>query len=194
MIEGAIDAPWFTPAPEMRDWLLATFCDPEGKLHNPEHAHLIAAQIGVLWTSIDNSKFGRRVLAQAEFKPPGGTMGKWQRARARAQIHEWFGGELDFLLTFDARFAGTVSDRVFCAIAEHELYHCGQARDEYGVPRFSKFGMPIFTMRGHDIEEFTGIVRRYGLVHEDIRTFIEAADSEPLTAEQIDGVCGTCHA
>nr|WP_271894430.1 putative metallopeptidase [Phyllobacterium sp. IY22] len=46
---------------------------------------------------------------------------------------------------------------------EHELYHAGQDRDSFGAPKFRKStGLPVFILRGHDIEEFIGVVRRYG--------------------------------
>ena len=44
----------FVPAPEVWEWALATFVAREGALHNPEHAHLEFAHVGVLWTSIEN--------------------------------------------------------------------------------------------------------------------------------------------
>jgi len=46
---------------------------------------------------------------------------------------------------------------------EHELYHIVQSVDEFGAPKFNRdTGMPTLTLRGHDVEEFVGVVRRYG--------------------------------
>lgn len=197
MVEASIDAPWFKPAPELLDWMKATFIEEGGPLANPDHGHLYGANIGVLWTCIRNASKGRIVVGQCEFKPPGGTMGKWARARAQAQLHDWFGAEpLDFLLTFDAGHAARSSDAEFCALVEHELYHCGQATDEHGAPRFiESTGLPVYLMRGHDIEEFHGVVRRYGAVTQDIARLLEAAAGEPeVSAVSIRSVCGSCHA
>jgi hypothetical protein len=37
-------------------------------------------------------------------------------------------------------------DATFCALVEHELSHCGQERDEFGMPRFKKStGLPAFS-------------------------------------------------
>lgn len=197
MVEATIDAPWFAPAPDLRDWMTSSFLEEGGPLGNPDHGHLVGANIGVLWTNIRNTSKGRIVVGQCEFKPPGGTMGKWARARAKAQLRGWFGPEeLDFLLTFDALHAARSSDAEFCALVEHELYHCGQASDEFGAPKFiESSGLPVFMLRGHDIEEFIGVVRRYGAVTQDVARLVGAAQGRPeISALQIGSVCGTCHA
>ena len=54
------------PAPEIWDWLKAEILADTGSIHNPEHAHLIDANIGVLWASTGFAKQGRVVLGQAE--------------------------------------------------------------------------------------------------------------------------------
>lgn len=197
MAQFQLDAPRFLPAPDLLEWMIGTFVDPAAPLANEDHLHLNAAIIGVLWTNTQNSRHGRRIIGQAEFKPPGGTMGKWQRERARWQLHQWFNGQdLDFLLTFDAHYALEASDREFCALVEHELYHCGQAKDEFDGPKFHEStGLPVFAMRGHDVEEFVGVVRRYGAITSDVQAFVEAAmDGPEIERVRLDLACGTCHA
>jgi Putative phage metallopeptidase len=80
-----------------------------------------------------------------------------------------------------------------CAIVEHELYHCAQALDAFGDPKFTEDGEPVWAIRPHDIEEFSGVVRRYGAVLPDQKRFIEALKQGPtIAAAHINGVCGTC--
>lgn len=193
LLENAHE-PQFAPSPELRDWAYASFIVEDALAENPDHAHLRSATIGMLWTNVPNSRHGMSIAGQAEFKPPGGTMGKWQRARAEAQLHDWFGENLDFLLTFDARYASICTDAEFCALIEHELYHCGQARDLFGAPKFSPTtGMPIFSMRGHDVEEFLGVARRYGAVTPALNAMAFACSSEPeVTGTTIRAACGNC--
>jgi hypothetical protein len=188
--------PLFVPAPELRDWAFASFIAEDAIAENPDHAHLRFASIGMLWTNVQNSRHGMSIAGQAEFKPPGGTMGKWQRARAEAQLHEWFGEQLDFLLTFDARYASICTDAEFCALIEHELYHCGQAKDLFGAPKFSPAtGAPVFAMRGHDVEEFLGVARRYGAVTPALKAMALACDAGPeLEQKAIRAACGSCQA
>lgn len=194
LFETESAVPVFLPAPDLEAWLRDTFVAEDGPLHNPEHMHLQVASIGVLWTNAKNTRNGRRVVGQAEHRPPGGSMGKWARARAAAQLWGWFGRQLDFLLTFDAHFARDCSDAAFCALVEHELMHCGQANDEYGMPRFSEeSGTPIFCLRGHDVEEFVSIVRRYGAQAARVDELVEAALEGPTVAlAAIGAACGTC--
>lgn len=152
----------------------------------------MSAEIGVLWTNCTNSKNMRAVMGQAELMPPM-AMGRWQRARAIHQIEEWFGSVPDFLLTFFAPACVDMDDASFCALVEHELYHCAQARDVFGMPKFSKEGRPIFAIRGHDVEEFVGVVARYGAAASAVSALIEAGLGKPLIAQaDIAGACGTC--
>lgn len=193
-IESVTDGIIFVPAPDLIDWARATFIDEGAPLENPDHAHLRSAQIAALWTTVPNGRGGRTIIGQAEFGQTIGGMGKWQRARAEQQILEWFGFWPDFLLTFFAPYADECSDAQFCALVEHELYHCAQERDEFGSPKFKKStGMPAFCLRGHDVEEFVGVVRRYGPDASGVRTMIDAAAESPtVAAADINFACGNC--
>jgi hypothetical protein len=190
---GGLEMPdRFVPAIDLRGWIFDTFIAEDGELANPDHAHLADAELGVLWTNCDNAKNMRVVIGQAELMPPM-AMGKWQRARALQQIEEWFGGMPDFLLTFSAPASQGMDDASFCALVEHELYHCSQARDQYGMPKFNREGEPVFAMRGHDVEEFVGVVARYGAVATGVVEMIEAGSATPSVAlADIAGACGTC--
>jgi hypothetical protein len=79
---------------------------------------------------------------------------------------------------------------------EHELYHCAQVLDLFGMPRFRRDdGKPIFAMRGHDAEEFVGVVRRYGVgvAAGGVAELVKAANEVPTVARAAIGLaCGTC--
>lgn len=184
----------FVPAPELKEWAIETFVLPGGALRNPEHAHLEFAHVDFLWTSVENSRGGRQIVGTAEI-PDQGAGGKWVKARARQQLGEWFGGVPDFLVTIDAVHASeaAINDATFCALVEHELYHCGQALDEYGAPKFKRDGSPVFAIRGHDVEEFVGVVRRYGKTAAGVAELVEVANEGPeVAAARIASACGTC--
>jgi len=182
----------FIPAHDVLDWLRDTFLDEASDLFNADHAHLRDAKLGVLWTNCDNSRNMRSVIGQAELMPPM-AMGKWQRARAVQQVEEWFGMMPDFLLTFSAPAAHGMDDASFCALVEHELYHAGVKLDEFGMPKFKQDGTPAFTIRGHDVEEFVGVVARYGAIDSGVAAMVEVAGRQPLMrAASIAGACGTC--
>ncbi|ASE24953.1 hypothetical protein D3X12_24145 [Pseudomonas protegens] len=178
------------PAPEIWQWVQSEILADTGSIHNEDHAHLIDANIGVLWASTGFAKQGRIVLGQAEqlmFRAGG-----WQKARQEQQMREWFGEEPDFLITLVADYCAQCSDAEFCALVEHELFHIAHKLDKYGAPAFTQDGMPKLEMRSHDVEEFVGVVRRYGASH-DVQQLIDAASRPPEVAKiNISRACGTC--
>lgn len=100
----------------------------------------------------------------------------------------------DFIITIDGNFWKEASNPERFALIEHELYHCAQARDEFGAPRFNQSsGKPIFEIIAHDVEEFVGVVQRYGAEATGIQDMVKAANKGPQIAKaDIDGLCGTC--
>ena len=184
----------FAPAAELSTWAFETFIDEGASLENEEHAHLRFADIGFLWTSIGNHRHGRAIVGQCELGSPR-AMGRWAKGRLEHQLWEWFGSVPDFVITLFAPYAVTVGDAEFCALVEHELLHAGQERDEFGAPKFRKDGRPAFAMRGHDVEEFVSIVRRYGVgaAAGDTLALVEAARRGPtIAAASVSQACGTC--
>lgn len=177
----------------LAEFVHSSFLNEESPLFNEEHLHLLSANIGYLWTNVPNIKAGRQILGTAEIIRFQGN--KWQRTRQAIQMRDWFGiQQLDFLITLDAMYCEAVGDLEFCALLEHELYHCGQAKDEFGAPKFNReTGLPVFALRGHDIEQFSGIWRRYGVHRENELEFLAAAAEKPLIGQAaLNQVCGNC--
>lgn len=168
------------------------FIDSDAKLLNEDHSHLRGASIGVLWTNEPNLSKQRQVVGTAEM--PFFRGNAWQKARQQFQIKQWFGSVPDFVITLFAPFAYEADDASFCAVCEHELYHCAPSLDEFGCPRFRQSdGSPIFAIRGHDVEQFVGVTRRYGARAAGVVSLVEAAGKRPLIARaQIEAACGTC--
>lgn len=178
------------PARDVLDWVRAEILAESGSIHNPDHAHLVDADIEFMWASTAFTKKGRTVIGEAEqvtFRAGG-----WQRARQEQQMREWFGRVPNFVITLAADYCADCSDAEFCALVEHELYHIVHALDQYGAPRFTQDGIPKFELRGHDVEEFIGVVRRYGASRE-VQAMAEAA-MKPAEVATIDiaRACGTC--
>ncbi len=186
----------FQPAPDLREWLYAAYLEESGPLYNVEHKHLLEANVGCLWTNTENSRHGQRIVGQAEMPPGPPRGGKWTRARSVFQLEQWFGGQIpDFLITFDALYASSCDDLDFCSLVDHELYHCAQASDEFGMPSFNKTtGQPVYCIRGHDVEEFVGVVRRFGIepVRGGIEMVMAAAQTPEIGRASVGNACGTC--
>ncbi|PBP53521.1 hypothetical protein CCL18_22205 [Pseudomonas syringae] len=178
------------PASDVWEWIQAEILADTGSIHNEDHAHLIDADIRVMWASSSFEKQGRRVLGQAEqvaFRAGG-----WQKARMEQQMRDWFGDIPDFIITLAADYCATCSDADFCALVEHELYHLAQATDQYGQPAFTKEGAPKLKLQGHDVEEFVGVVRRYG-ASQEVQLLVDAANKPAEVGKlNISRACGTC--
>ncbi len=183
----------FVPAPEVREWLLATFVEEGAPLHNPDHAHLQGADLEVLWAAGGFARQGRVVVGTAEqvaFRAGG-----WQKERQEFQMLQWFGRIPKFLITLDGSYARQASDTEFCALVEHEMYHLGHVLDDFGQPAFDKEGNPKIAIRGHDVEEFVGVVARYGVGHPDgkLAQMVAAVSRGPGASPlRIAQACGTC--
>jgi putative metallopeptidase len=187
----------FIACPKTLEWIRATFLNQDSPLYNVEHDHLNSANIGVLWTNAENSRHMRTIVGTAELCMPPGSLNKWGKARWWNQIEDWFGTRvLDFIITLYAPYLAGASEIEQFAVPDHELYHCGQKRDAFGLPMFKKTtGKPVFGLRGHDVEEFVGIYRRYGYQAGagDSIALVEAARRQPeIGAAKIAGMCGTC--
>ena len=179
-----------TPAPEVWGWLQAEILADTGSIHNEDHAHLLDADIRIMWASSSFEKQGRTVLGQAEqvaFRAGG-----WQKARMEQQMFDWFGCVPTYIITLAADYCATCSVADFCALVEHELYHIAQAKDQYDAPKFTQEGLPKLEMRGHDVEEFVGVVRRYGASPE-VQELVDAANKPAEVGKlNISRACGTC--
>lgn len=188
------EIPGFTPAPEIFDFVQATFFNSESPVYNPDHDHLHHLEmpdLSFLWATQGFKKQGRFVLGECEkvmFQAGG-----WRRSRQEHQMFDWFGDVPKFLITLDAEFCRECSDDAFCALIEHELYHIGHMKDELGEPAYSMAtGLPKIGIQGHDVEEFVGVVKRYGM-SEDVKRLVEAANNgRTHSGFDVANACGTC--
>lgn len=187
---AGLEAGGFSPAPELEAWVTREIVTEGGALHNPDHQHLASADLEFLWAAEGFVKAGRHVLGQAEqvmFRAGG-----WQKMRQEQQMIAWFGRVPDFLITLAADYCAQCSDLEFCALVEHELYHVAHKRDDFGAPAFTREGMPKIGIQGHDVEEFVGVVRRYG-ASSDVLRLVDAATKPAEVAQlNIARACGTC--
>lgn len=196
---GVLATPTFMRDEVLEAWLRRAFIgleffDPAqvSPLINPDHAHLQAATIGCLWTNVHHHRAQKTTLGTAEIL---NFRSSWKDQRGEVYLTELFAGRLpDFLLTFYSPEASEIDDASFCALVEHELYHCIQALDQDGQPRFHAItGDPIWGLRGHDIEQFNGVIRRYGVGPAMAsETALAIAAGPTVAPAAITAMCGTC--
>ncbi|HBJ4217804.1 TPA: hypothetical protein LCN40_003566 [Acinetobacter baumannii] len=184
-----------TPAPDLKKWVVANYLTIGGPLHNPDHiAELIHDNeefLAFAWASSACMAKKRMVLGQCE--KVMFNQGGWKKARQEQQMRDWFGYVPVYLITIDASYCDQATDRDFCALIEHELYHIGVERDEDGDPLISEMtGLPKHYLAGHDVEEFVGVVKRWG-ADESVKRLIEVAKQAPFVSDvNISKCCGTC--
>lgn len=91
-----------SPAEDVWTWITDEILSDTGSIHNEDHAHLLGADIRVMWASSSFEKQGRTVLGQVEqvaFRAGG-----WQKARMEQQMRDWFGEVPSFIVTLAADY------------------------------------------------------------------------------------------
>lgn len=185
------------PAPDLINWVITNFLTIGGPLHNPDHDHIAELIhdneefLAFAWASSACMAKKRMVLGQCE--KVMFNQGGWKKARQEQQMRDWFGYVPVYLITIDASYCDQATDRDFCALIEHELYHIGVERDEDGDAIISEMtGLPKHYLAGHDVEEFFGVVKRWG-ADESVKRLIEVAKQAPFVSDvNISKCCGTC--
>ncbi|OTU47238.1 hypothetical protein CAT37_01635 [Acinetobacter pittii] len=185
------------PALDLKNWVVANFLTLGGYLHNPDHDHIAEMLhdnegfLAFAWASTAYTRAKRMVLGQCEkvmFQQGG-----WKKARQEQQMRDWFGTVPTYLITVDASFCERANDNEFCALIEHELYHIGVERDDDGEMQFSSStGLPKHFLAGHDVEEFIGVVKRWG-ANKSVKRLVEVAKNPPFVSDlNISRCCGNC--
>lgn len=188
LLEPGLAPDLFVPAPKLAEWLRVTFIEESGKAWNEDHAHLLMARIGALWTNAEYTKQQRPIAGQAEVAKPPQMVNAWAKARWKQQVREWFGFIPDFIITISAPTWAGYDNASAMALSEHELYHC------YLI-RVTNQGIPIWGILGHDVEEHIGVVERYGpgACGSNVQRLVELARQKPLISRAtISAACGAC--
>lgn len=185
------------PAPELKEWVVKNWLTVGGELHNPDHDHIAELLhdneefLAFAWASSAAVAKKRMVLGQCE--KVMFNQGGWKKARQEQQMRDWFGFVPQYLITIDATYCEQASDRDFCRLIEHELYHIGVERDADGEIIYSDHtGLPKHYLAGHDVEVFFGEIRQHG-VDSSVQRLLDIAKNAPFASEtNIAACCGNC--
>ena len=185
------------PAVDLKEWVVRNWLTIGGELHNPDHDHIAElihddeTFLAFAWASSAAMAKKRMVLGQCE--KVMFNQGGWKKARQEQQMRDWFGFVPVYLITVDASYCENTTDREFCRLIEHELYHIGVDRDEDRMPNHNNHtGLPKHYFAGHDVELFFGETKRWG-ADESVKRLIEIAKNAPFVSEtNISACCGTC--
>ena len=145
-------------------------------LDMPEHAHLRDgdADIGYLFRRGEWTRGHRIVRGTANIPQVKGELS----GLFDDMLVDLLGRMPDFLIVLSWDWWEAASPRDREILVFHELSHCVQKVDIFGTPRCNRDGTPVWGLRGHDVEEFTDVVARYGAWNEDLRRFLAAAHEQ----------------
>ena len=185
------------PAVDLKEWVVSNFLTIGGHLYNPDHDHIAELLhdneefLAFAWASSAAVAKKRMVLGQCE--KVMFNVGGLKKARQEQQMRDWFSFVPQYLITIDASFCEEASDNDFCALIEHELYHIGVERDEDGEAPYSDMtGLPKHYLASHDVEEFYGVVRRWG-ANESVKRLVEITKQAPFVSDfNVSACCGNC--
>jgi hypothetical protein len=152
----------------------------------PEHEHLQPAIIGYVFRDDELKRHGKVILAECILVER-----ILQSDKRYSRIVKWAllrileTGELpDFLVLIDRNIWDGLDIASRVALIDHELSHAWFATDEDGeTQKFHQDGSPIWAIRGHDVEEFCGVIQRRGLWSPEL-TEMARVIVDTLSAEQ----------
>lgn len=122
------------------------------------HPELLAADFIILTRSPAAQKGGKAVFGSVK--------------KASAEAQGLAGQKADYILTISIEDWNILRDRQRRALLDHELSHCQGKEDE-------ETGAMKWGLVGHDIEEFSAVLKRWGAWSEDIVQVVE-------TLQQLD--------
>ena len=137
----------------------------------PEHSHLKDASVEWLFRTEPQIKQGRQILGMCYMPTVTGGL----RDFFVWMVERMFGHFPDFLIVLDYEYWQASSPLLREILVYHEMCHAVQARDKYDAPKFDKDGLPVWALKGHDVEEFSSVVRKYGPWNDGIKEFLDAA-------------------
>jgi hypothetical protein len=169
------------------------FVDENAIFYNPDHEHLRAVDMAVMFTNVEYEDGLMPVAGMAEIVNVNGK--PWAKAERTDHLCLMHGNIPQARVWLYAPFWAMCDHETACALFEHELYHYAQKKNKEGELLFDDLDRPVLTKREHDVTEFIEVVRRYGLgaVHPNVQLMVEASQKEPLiTKAQIKAACGSC--
>lgn len=121
------------------------------------HQHLQDARILYLFTTKKRTKNGKLTLATAS---------------KATSIMRFIGRGVNFVLLFGKEEWKDLTYKQRVALVDHELCHC--------EAKYTDDGEREWTIRGHDVEEFSEVVERHGLWLSDLREMAHAIEQLSL--------------
>lgn len=160
----------------------------EGKFSEAPEVQRVAIQL----INEENTKFGHLADARTAYLfRHGGWESKGRTVLGKAYVmseRQRFISKVDLQVVVNKEAWDRADDKQREALVAHELCHFEQMDpDSYGRPRWRA--------ADHDVEEFSYIIRKYGLIFEDLHQFMEAYRTGEVERALLRGrpLRGRCH-
>lgn len=131
-----------------------------------EHAHLQAATVGYVFRDDELRRHGKVIAAECILVERILQADKrWSRLVKWALLRIMDQPELpDFLVLIDRNLWAGYGPEEKLALIDHEISHAKyETEDDGETPKLTKDGLYRWAIRGHDFEDFTGVIERNGL-------------------------------
>lgn len=153
-----------------------------------EHSHLRDASVGYAFRDDELRRQGRTIYAEAilverilQSEKRYGRIVRW------ALLHHILKVEAlpDFLVLIDRNIWEGMDPESKLALIDHELMHCWfMTEDDGETPKLTESGCYRWTIRGHDVEEFCGVIQRNGLWNPELVAMARVMIDSLSTASQ----------
>lgn len=133
------------------------------------HKHLVEANFAFLMRYSNSWTSKRKTL-----------WGTAEKVSAKTKFLTDTGDEdgIDFIVTINATIWKGLTLDMKKALVDHELCHCARGDDD-------KAGNPTWYIDGHSVEDFTAVIRRYGLWSEEVKAVIRAIEDSKTQQTEI---------
>lgn len=180
------------PSLELAAWARLMFIEEGAVFCNPDHAHLQKCDLVAIFTNVPFEDGLLPVAGMAEIINVNGK--PWPRAARVDYLCKMFGNIPQACVWVYAPYWAECDDDSACALMEHELYHFAHKRNKQKELMYDEENndRPVLTTRAHDVGEFIGVVRRYGVgaVHPNVQLLVEAAQSVPTIGRaRVEAAC-----
>ncbi|HEX5678715.1 MAG TPA: putative metallopeptidase [Alcanivorax sp.] len=128
--------------------------------------------VGFLMREFPLVEGGRTVLGAMHLPAVQGKL----RSLFEWMVERMFGHLPDFIMILDAGYWDSVDAKLREILVFHEMCHMAlKINNDGDMVIDDETGRPKWKLVGHDVEEFTAVVARYGAWNDELRRFVEAA-------------------
>lgn len=135
-----------------------------------EHKHILDEELRIEYLMANDTVFkGNKTVIGTTHLP---TVQGRLKSLFEMLLYQFFGGDIDFLITIDAVWWEAASQAQREIQVYHQLCTIKQEMDKNGELKFDRDGNPVFNVVAPDVQEFSMVAERYGAHSELLKDFL----------------------